>query len=168
MLLAAAALPQEPRPGVEHDSWRQIELAPVGGTDCLEIILRDHAVRLALADLRVMAVDAGRVMGSATEPRVQRIFERRAQALLGRLHGWPKQGGCVQAPSAEGEDRYVVAELLKAGRAAVRPPGGAQGAQTVWMRHLGKRAGPLRGHGEILFYLERGGEPFFAVSWWVS
>lgn len=160
-LLAAAAFAQEPPPGVEHDSWRQIELRSVAPADCVEVSSAGHAIRLALADLRTMAVDAGRVMGGATEPRLQRIFEGRAQALLGRIAAAPAQGGCVQAQAAEEGDRYVVAELLKAGRAAVRRDG-AQAA-TIWMRHFGRR-----GRGEILFYAERGGQPFFAVTWWVS
>jgi hypothetical protein len=168
MLLAPAAPAQEPQPGVEHDSWRQVRLAAVGGTDCLEFVSSNHAIRLALADLRVMAVDAGRIMGGATEPRVQRIFEGRTLDLLGRAAGWPASGGCVRAPAAAGEDRYVIAELLRAGRAAVRKPGSEQGVGAIWMRHLGRRAGPLSGRGEILFYAEREGEPFFVVSWWVS
>jgi hypothetical protein len=166
LLLAAAAQAQEPRPGVTHDSWQQIALQPVAAGDCLELDSSRHTIRLALADLRVLAVEAGRIMGAQTEPRLQRLFEGRAQALLGRLAGRTRQGDCVQAPAAEGDDRYVVAELLKAGRAAVQRDGANAGS--IWMRHLGRRMGPLSGRGDILFYTERGGEPFFAVSWWVS
>ena len=169
LLVAAGAAPaQEPRPGVEHDSWRQIELISAAGADCVEVVSENHAMRLALADLRSMALDAGPIMGASTEARLRRIFEGRSQALLGRISRWPKEGACVRAQALEGEDRFVVAELLKAGRAAVRAPGAGQDAATIWMRHLGRRAGALSGHGEILFYLRRDGEPFFAVSWWVS
>lgn len=164
MLVAAAALSQEPQPGVEHDSWREIRVAAVAPTDCVEVAAGRHTIRLALADVRAMALDAGAIMGAATEPRLKRIFEGRAQELLGRFAG-VSASGCVQA-LAEGEDRYLIAELLKAGRAGVRRDGAP--APSIWMRHLGKRAGPMRGHGEILFYAERGGEPFFVVSWWVS
>ena len=166
LLVAAAALSQEPPPGVVHDSWRQIELRAVAGADCLEVAAAGHSIRLALADLRTMALDAGRVMGPATEPRLQRLFEGRAQALLGRLAGQAPPSACVEAPAGGQDDRYVIAELLKAGRAAVRRDGRQVGA--IWMRHLGRRSGPLSGRGEILFYAERGGEPFFTVIWWVS
>lgn len=166
LLVAAAALSQEPPPGVAHDSWRQIELRPVAAADCVEISSAGHTIRLALADLRTMALDAGGVMGAVTEPRLQRLFEGRAQALLGRLAGQTPRGACVEAPAAEPDDRYVVAELLKAGRAAVRRDG--RQVEAIWMRHLGRRSGPLSGRGEILFYAERGGEPFFTVIWWVS
>jgi hypothetical protein len=168
LVAAHAAQAQEPRPGVEHDSWRQIELASAAGADCLEIASGNHAIRLALADLRTMALDAAPIMGASTEARLLRIFEGRSQGLLGRISGWPNEGACVRAQALEDEDRYVIAELLKAGRAAVRAPGATQDAATIWIRHLGRRAGPRAGHGEILFYLQRGGEPFFTVSWWVS
>jgi hypothetical protein len=159
---------QVPRPGVEHDSWERIELSHGGGADCLEIVSRSHVVTLALADLRSMALDAGRIMGASTEARLRRLFEGRSQALLGRVSRWPKPEACVQAQALESEDHYVIAELLKAGRGAVRAPRAPQDAAAVWMRHLGKRLGPATGHGEILFYVERGGEPFFTVTWWVS
>lgn len=170
MLLAAAhaAPAQEPRPGVEHDSWRQVELASAAGADCLEIVSANHAIRLALADLRTMALDAGPILGASSDARLRRIFEARSQGLLGRVSRWPKEGACVRAQALEDEDRFVVAELLKAGRAAVRASDAAQDAAAIWIRHLGRRAGPASGQGEILFYLERGGEPFFTVSWWVS
>jgi hypothetical protein len=167
LVAAQAALAQEPRPGVEHDSWRQVELSAVVA-DCVEIIAGNHAIRLALADLRTMALDAGPIMGASTDARLRRIFEGRSQALLGRISRWPTEGACVRAQALEGEDRFVVAELLKAGRAAVRAAGAAQDAATIWIRHLGRRAGPLSGRGEVLFYVQRDGEPFFTVSWWVS
>ena len=44
---------------------------------------------------------------------------------------------------------------------------GPQDATAIWMRHLGRRTGQS-GEGEILFYLQRGGEPFFTLTWWVS
>jgi len=115
-----------------------------------------------------MALEAGRIMGSATEPRLQRIFEERAQGMLGRVAGWPKDAACVRAQAVEGDDRYVLAEFLKSGRAAVRAPGAGSEAGSIWMRYWGRRAGPLAGHGDISFCMERGGEPFFTVSWWVS
>jgi hypothetical protein len=158
---------QVPRPGVEHDSWERIELARAGGADCLEIVSRDHLVTLAMADLRSMAFDARSVMGAATDARLRRLFEGRTQELLGRINRWPKSGACVRAQALEGEDRYVIAELLKAGRAAVRAPRGPQDAGAIWMRHLGRRTGHS-GEGEILFYLQQGGEPFFTLTWWVS
>jgi hypothetical protein len=157
---------QVPRPGVDHDSWERIELAHAGGPDCLEIVSRAHVITLALADLRAMALDAGRIMGSATEARLRRLFQTRTQALLARVSRWPRPEACVVAQVLDNEDRYVVTELLKAGRAAVRAPREAD-ASAVWMRHLGRRTGHS-GEGEILFYLQRGGEPFFSVSWWVS
>jgi hypothetical protein len=159
---------QVPRPGVEHDSWERIELAHAGGPDCLEMVSRNHVVTFALADLRSMALDAGSIMGAATEARLRRLFEGRSQALLGRVSRWPRPDACVQAQELESEDHYVIAELLKAGRGAVRAPRAPQDAAAIWMRHLGRRLGPATGHGEILFYVERGGEPFFTVTWWVS
>jgi hypothetical protein len=157
---------QLPRPGVDHDSWERIELAYAAGPDCLEIISKAHVITLALADLRAMALDAGRVMGASTEARLRRLFEARTQALLARVSRWPRPNACVVAQVLDNEDRYVIAELLKAGRGAVRAPR-EQDAAAIWMRHLGRRTGHS-GEGEILFYLQRGGEPFFSVSWWVS
>ncbi len=159
---------QVPRAGVEHDSWERIELAPAGGGDCLEVVSRNHVATFALADLRAMALDAGRIMGASTEARLRRLFEGRSQGLLGRIARWPKPGACVQAQALESEDHYVIAELLKAGRGTVRAPRAAQDATAIWMRHYGRRLGPATGHGEILFYVERGGEPFFTVTWWIS
>jgi hypothetical protein len=165
LLVAGAAPAQEPPAGVEHDSWRRIELSPVAG-GCLELASASHAIRLSLGDLRAMALDAGSVMGASAQTGLRRIFEERAQAFLGRIAKWPAGEGCVLAQALDGGDRYVVAELLKAGRAEVRA--GAANAASIWMRHLGRRTGPLAGHGEILFYVQRGGEPFFTVSWWVA
>ena len=159
---------QEPRPGVEHDSWERIELLHPGGPDCLELVSRGHMLTFPLGDLRAMALDAGRVMGAATEPRLKRLFEGRSQALLARVSRWPKPGACVRAQELESDDLYGIAELLKAGNAAVRAPRLPKDAPVIWMRHLGRRTGPLAGHGEIQFYMERGGEPFFVVTWWVS
>lgn len=157
---------QVPRPGVDHDSWERIELAHGGGPDCLEIVSKAHVITLALADLRAMASDAGRIMGASTEARLRRLFEARTQALLARVSRWPRPDACVMAQVLDNEDRYVIAEVLKAGRAAVRAPR-EQDAAAIWMRHLGRRTGHS-GEGEILFYLQRDGEPFFGVSWWVS
>jgi len=159
---------QVPRPGVEHDSWERIELVQAGGADCLEMVSRGHVVTFALSDLRAMALDAGRIMGASTEARLRRLFEERSRALLVRVSRWPKPNACVQAQALESEDHYVIAELLKAGRGSVRAPNAPQDPAAIWMRHLGRRLGPATGHGEIQFYVERGGEPFFTVTWWVS
>src|SRR5262245_44395815 len=100
--VVAPASAQEPPVGVAVDVWRQVALRGVEASDCVEVVSLDHAIRLSLADLRVMAVDAGQLMGKATEPRLQRIFEMRAQGLLGRAASWPIQGSCVRA-STTGE-----------------------------------------------------------------
>src|SRR5262245_16698075 len=97
LAVAVLALAQEPPVGTNVDTWRQVALRGVEASDCLEVVSLGHVIRLSLADLRVMAVDAGQLMGKATESRLQRIFEMRAQGLLGRVANWPKEGNCVRA-----------------------------------------------------------------------
>jgi hypothetical protein len=153
-----------PRPGIEQDVWRRIELAPPVDGDCVELPAGRYALRLPLADLRRMALDAGPIVGPE-EGRVLRLFEGRAQDLLSRLGNWSAAGACVTV--AQGwteEDRHLAAELLKARRGEVRRADGSV-AGVVWMRHYGRRSGPS-GRGEILFYADPGGDPFLTVDWW--
>jgi hypothetical protein len=136
-----------------------VALRSVAIGECLQIEAPGHRIRLALPDLRALAVDAGTVLNDMA-PRMRRLFEARAQGLLGRVAGWPVEGACVSAGELNAEDRLLVAELLKGGRAAVLAP---EALKTIWVRYFGQRA---LGRGEVLFYVTRDGAPFFSVVWW--
>ena len=89
-------------------------------------------------------------------PRADRAHQPLAEA--GRLRARAGAGG--RGPL---RDRRAAQGRARRGARAARAAGG----RGVWMRHLGRRTG-YSGEGEILFYLQQGGEPFFTLTWWVS
>jgi hypothetical protein len=89
----------------------------------------------------------------------------RAALILDAIEG-PNAEQCKMASKAlDGDARYLVADMLENGEAAVRLETGEL-AEAVDVHYYGRRFDPKNGRGHIAFSAH--GNAFFLVDWWVS
>jgi len=125
-------------------------------------------VFLPKAELRQWIDDATALGGKwKTEEERQTLLRgSRAEALLQIVERAGGSGQLIDEKQLSREVRYVIAELLESGSAAVQSLRG-EFVATLDVHYRGVLAGPRAGFGNISFGSSEAG-PLLMIDWWVS
>jgi hypothetical protein len=156
-----------PSAGSNVDKSFVVALDPKPSDECLSIIQGQATILISRGLLEELSA-ATPERWETEEERLAVIHGNRAKRLLQDLKASAETGGKAGQTALGNESRFLVAELLESGQAAVVDNETGQPVSQLVVSFHGVRAGPLSGMGFISFSFKGQLPPFFETGWWVS
>jgi hypothetical protein len=167
--LLAHAQPEseEPPSGQNVDEVRQVALLTTAPSPCVSLSFAAGTVLLSRTELETMAAATSKTW--QTEPeRLALIAAGRAKDLLDSVATTADEFACLPLSKQSRDALYLVADLLKQGKATVISAKSHKAVPTIAIHYFGQVCGALCGHGEISFMIPEDSQRLFSINWWVS
>jgi hypothetical protein len=157
----------EPTSGQNVDETRQVTLLSSPPSPCVSVSFEAGHILLSRTELESLA--SATPKDWRTEPeRLALIAGGRAKNLLSSLTTSLDEFSCLPVAKQSRDALYLVADLLKQGKATVISRKTHKAIPTIAIHYFGQVCGALCGHGEISFILPEESRLLFSIGWWVS